>query len=62
MNEYQIAAIACFGVMVFWFVAYLLCGAIQRAWAWVDDSKPSKNNALVKKLAEIRGYEIYDDI
>ena len=60
MNEYQIAAISCIGLMAFWLVTYLLSWGIQWAWSWVDDSEIGKRNWIVRKIAHWRGYEDRD--
>ena len=57
MNEYQIAGYAWIGIIIFWYLAYILSWVVQWAWAWIDDSEIGKNNALIKKIASYMGYE-----
>lgn len=40
-----------------WIASLLLCGIWNRAWAWIDDSKPSSHNAMVAKVMQWLGYQ-----
>jgi hypothetical protein len=60
MNAYEIAIGAGVGVIIMWFVAYVLCRIGQWVWAWIDDSKADKANPLVKFLSvKVFGYHYF---
>jgi len=57
MNEYEIAILCGVAIAALWVLAYVLCWAGQRAWAWVDDSEPDSVNLITKYFAIRAGYK-----
>lgn len=60
MNEYQIAFTISGGLIIFWVLIYLFCWISQWAWAWIDDSKVDKNNAIISWLMIKNGWKLCD--
>ena len=60
MNEYQIAIAAGVTLFACIIMAYILCWILQRAWAWVDDSKAKNVNWLISKTPCKWKYPVYN--